>query len=65
MFQDQWLGGFKNKDDKPVTALEGLKQRLGGDFDLIEAIDMPFFIRETARKNQWTVAQATVWRRKT
>ena len=65
MFQAQWLGGYKDKDDKPVTTLEGLKQHLGSDFDLIEAVDMPFFIRETARKNQWTVAQATVWRRKT
>lgn len=62
--KDQWLGGFKNKDDKPVTAFDSLKEHLGGDFDLVEALDMPFFIRETARKNQWTVAQATVWRRK-
>ena len=64
MFQSNWLGGYKDKDNKPVTTFDSLKKRLSGDFDLMEDSNMPFFIRETARKNQWTVAHATVWKRK-
>lgn len=59
-----WLGGYKDKDNKPVTGFDTLKERLSGAFDLVEDLEMPFFIRETAHKNQWTVAHATVWRRK-
>ena len=33
-------------------------------FDFIAAKDLPFLIREHARKYQWSVAQATIWRRK-
>lgn len=62
--KNQWLGGYKDKDNKPVTTFDTLKQRLGTSFDLVEETEMPFFIRETAHKNQWTVAHATVWRRK-
>ena len=47
-----------------MTGFDTLKERLSGAFDLVEDLEMPFFIRETAHKNQWTVAHATVWRRK-
>ncbi|KAJ8309578.1 hypothetical protein KUTeg_014452 [Tegillarca granosa] len=59
-----WLGGYKDKDNEPVTGFMTLKRVLGKNFDLLDDQDMPFFIRETARKNQWTVAHATVWKRK-
>ena len=63
-FQDQWVGGYKNKDGSTVGAFEGLQDKLSEGFELVEAQDMSFVIRETARKHQWTVAHATVWRRK-
>lgn len=61
--QETWLGGFK-KDGQAVTGFATLKKELGPSFSLVESCDMPFFIRETARKNQWTVAHCTVWSRK-
>lgn len=63
--QSKWLGGFKDKDGQPVTGKMTMKRVLGSAFDLVDEVDMPFSIRETARKNQLTVAEATVWRRKT
>ena len=63
-FQSQWLGGYVKEDGTTVSGFQGLKKELGQDFDFVEEVNMPFFIRETSRKNQWTVAHATVWRRK-
>ncbi|XP_053386575.1 uncharacterized protein LOC123544134 [Mercenaria mercenaria] len=59
-----WLGGYIGDNGRPVYGFDTLKKTLGPDFDLIEDVNMPFFIRETAHKNQWSVAHATVWRRK-
>ncbi|KAK3750708.1 hypothetical protein QZH41_017262 [Actinostola sp. cb2023] len=59
-----WLGGYKDSEGNPVTGFDTLKNYLKPHFDLLEAKDMPFFIRETARKNQWSVAQLSVWRRR-
>jgi SAM-dependent methyltransferase len=58
----QWLGGFV-VDGEARTTLAGLTDALAPDFSLIAARDMPFLIREHARKYQWSVAQATIWRR--
>ena len=41
-----------------------VKEIMGSHFELVEEVDMPFLIRETVRLHQWTVAHATVWRRK-
>lgn len=59
-----WLGGYKDAEGKIVTGFDNLKSYLGPNFELIEDKPMPFFIRETARKNQWTVAHATIWKRR-
>lgn len=61
--RDQWLGG-RLFDDRPRTTLEGLQQNLEAGFDLVGRKDLPFLIREHARKFQWSVAEATLWRRK-
>jgi putative 4-mercaptohistidine N1-methyltranferase len=53
-----WLGG---KDGK--TTIEGLREALEPDFALRELRDLPFLIREHGRKFQWSVAQASIWRR--
>ncbi|MEM9445720.1 MAG: putative 4-mercaptohistidine N1-methyltransferase [Verrucomicrobiota bacterium] len=54
--KDQWTGGT---DDK--TTLEGLRAVLEPNFNLLKTKDMPFLIREHARKFQWSVAQASIW----
>jgi len=59
-----WLGGFSDTSGDPVHGFDTLKEVLEPNFDLVEAKDMPFVIKETDRKHQWTVAHATVWRRK-
>jgi putative 4-mercaptohistidine N1-methyltranferase len=58
-----WLGGFE-RDGKRVTTREGLQAALVADFEFLGARDLPFLIREHARKYQWSVAEATIWRRR-
>jgi putative 4-mercaptohistidine N1-methyltranferase len=57
-----WLGGFE-RDGRRVGTREGLQERLTPHFDLVAVKDLPFLIREHARKFQWSVAEATIWRR--
>lgn len=44
--------------------LEGIRALLEPDFSLESSMDLPFLIREHGRKYQWTVAQASLWRRR-
>jgi len=60
---EEWLGGFA-ENGAPRTTLDGLRAALAGDFTFVTAKDLPFLIREHARKFQWSVAQAGIWRRK-
>jgi 5-histidylcysteine sulfoxide synthase/putative 4-mercaptohistidine N1-methyltranferase len=60
-----WLGGFK-KDGESFTTLDGLKELLEPQFELIRGPEsVPFVIRETSRKFQHTLSELTVWKRKT
>ncbi len=61
--KEKWLGGFK-KDGEDFTTLDGLKAVLGAHFDLIHTHDIPFVIKETARKHQHTIAQMSVWEKR-
>ncbi|HIP59027.1 MAG TPA: putative 4-mercaptohistidine N1-methyltransferase, partial [Campylobacterales bacterium] len=61
--KEDWIGGYK-KDGENFTTLDGLKEVLEKDFKLIDTKDVPFVIRETARKYQHTVAQMSVWEKK-
>lgn len=58
-----WLGGFE-REGRPVRTLDGLRAHLDQDFELTGTKDLPFLIREHARKFQWSVAQASLWRRR-
>jgi putative 4-mercaptohistidine N1-methyltranferase len=60
----EWIAGIPDATGRTVTSLEALKRELKSSFDLQETRDMPFLIREHARKFQWSVAQATVWKRR-
>lgn len=56
----QWLGGYK-QDGEPVATKVGLTTCLTPAMRLISSEDVPFVIRETARKYQHTVAELTIW----
>ena len=58
--QDKWLGGAEGARSADVLAAE--MKKLG--FELVTQEDVPFLIREHARKFQYGVAHATAWRLK-
>lgn len=60
-----WLEEFTPRAHWPATSTrDWLIDKLSADFDLDLQIDMPFLIREHARKFQWSVALGTRWIRK-
>ncbi|MEM7009903.1 MAG: putative 4-mercaptohistidine N1-methyltransferase [Verrucomicrobiota bacterium] len=60
-----WLDEFTPRENWPSeSTLDYLKTNLGADFGLLKTLEMPFLIRETRRKHQWTVAQTSVWLRR-
>ncbi len=61
-----WLGGYKDaQSGENVTTLETLHALLAESFEPVGAPqDLPFVIRETARKYQHTVSQVTLWKKK-
>ena len=58
----KWIGG-RREHGEPLTTLMGLTRSLEPGFSLVHREDVPFVIRETARKHQHSVAEMTVWRR--
>ena len=61
--KSKWLGG-RREHGEPLTTFAGISRVLAGEFDLIHRIDVPFVIRETARKHQHSIADLTAWRRR-
>jgi putative 4-mercaptohistidine N1-methyltranferase len=60
-----WLEDFTPRENWPSgSTRDWLISKLSPDFDLDLQIDMPFLIREHARKYQWSVALGTRWIRK-
>lgn len=60
-----WLEEFTPKENWPDgSTLEWLKAQLSTGFTLELEKNMPFLIREHARKYQWSVALGMRWRRK-
>jgi len=59
----KWLGGVVRRGRRLQTH-DSLVRALRGDFKLERRIDVPFTIRDHARKFQWAVADATVWVRR-
>jgi len=60
-----WLEEFTPRSRWPSgSMLEYLRESLIPAFELEIERDMPFLIRETARKFQWSVSLGTRWRRK-
>ncbi|NES76899.1 MULTISPECIES: 5-histidylcysteine sulfoxide synthase [unclassified Okeania] len=57
--RDAWLGGHDGEDS--LTVLQG---ELNQDFELLDTQDMPFLIREHARKFQYVVSLVSLWKRR-
>ena len=49
--------------DEGAGTLAALKEILDPAFELRHTLDLPFLIREHRRKYQWSVAEASVWKR--
>jgi hypothetical protein len=60
--KEKWLGG-RREHGEPLTTFAGLVRLLEPAFELVHRQDVPFVIRETARKHQHSVAELTAWRR--
>ncbi len=61
--RSNWLGGYEQKE-QAVHTWDTLQQALEPAFELAESKDIPFLIREHARKFQWSVARAGRWIRR-
>ena len=61
--RENWIGG-RMENGMPLGTLEGLRRILEPDFELVEACNLPFLIREHARKFQWSIAEGTRWKRR-
>ncbi|HEX4878506.1 MAG TPA: putative 4-mercaptohistidine N1-methyltransferase [Limnobacter sp.] len=58
-----WIGGYY-RDGQACSMLDGMQALLAPHFRLAQApLNVPFVIRETARKFQHSVAEFTVWER--
>jgi 5-histidylcysteine sulfoxide synthase/putative 4-mercaptohistidine N1-methyltranferase len=60
--RDKWLGG-RREHGEPLATRAGIARLLEPAFALVHREDIPFVIRETARKHQHSIAEMTVWRR--
>jgi hypothetical protein len=58
-----WLGGYVDNAGIPVDTFTGLSRALHPHFKLGCRENIPFVIRETARKHQHTIAELTAWHR--
>ena len=60
-----WLADFTPPENWPTgSTRDWLKEKLSTHFTLEVERDLPFLIREHARKYQWSVAWGTRWRRR-
>ncbi|MEO6053199.1 MAG: putative 4-mercaptohistidine N1-methyltransferase [Chthoniobacterales bacterium] len=58
---ENWIGA-KNPQD--FSAFETIEKILVPDFELLGTREIPFLIREHARKFQWSVSHGSIWQRK-
>ncbi len=58
---EKWLGATQSWSE--ISTLQGIQEQLGNEFQLVSSKDLPFLIREHVRKYQWSVAQASLWKK--
>jgi len=61
--KEKWLGG-RREHGEPLSTFTGLAEQLEQAFEFVHRQNIPFVIRETARKHQHSVAELTAWRRR-
>ncbi len=61
--REHWLGGYQDAGCD-VRAIDTLRTILEPDFEFVRSVDLPFLLREHARKFQWSVSLAGVWLRR-
>jgi putative 4-mercaptohistidine N1-methyltranferase len=61
--RENWLGG-RQSGGRPVTTFAALRRVLAPHFKLARRLDLPFLIREHARKYQLGIAEASTWIRR-
>ncbi|MBV9731233.1 MAG: methyltransferase type 12, partial [Verrucomicrobia bacterium] len=63
-----WLEEFTPSENwlahGSAKTLNRIQEILEPDLALVSAKDLPFLIREHARKFQWSVAQVSLWKRR-
>jgi hypothetical protein len=59
--KNRWLGGAEDNEGK--SSLDYIQDSLQHYFDLKRVFDMPFLLREHARRYEFGIAQATLWTR--
>jgi len=62
--KENWIGGYQDKNGNDISTLDGLKEVLKDDFELINTTDVAFVIKETSRKYQHTISQLSVWKKR-
>tara|TARA_B100001057_G_scaffold470315_1_gene531529 strand:- start:4618 stop:5373 length:756 start_codon:yes stop_codon:yes gene_type:complete len=60
--KSKWLGGYE-QNGIPIKTVDQLERILAPHFEKIDSQNLPFLIREHDRKNQYSVAHATLWRK--
>jgi 5-histidylcysteine sulfoxide synthase/putative 4-mercaptohistidine N1-methyltranferase len=61
--QEKWLGGYKNDKEEEVNTIDTLNILLKDTFKLIHTQDVPFVIKETNRKYQYTISHLSIWKK--
>jgi 5-histidylcysteine sulfoxide synthase/putative 4-mercaptohistidine N1-methyltranferase len=60
-----WLGGYNSEvTGEMVSSYDGVRDRLGDEFELIEEADVPILMRQKEREFKLVVSHATVWKRR-
>lgn len=59
--KELWLGGHE-ENGKKISSVQGIKDALLPQFDLVDEVDLPYAIRQEARKFEYLLANTTVWR---
>ena len=59
-----WLGGYRDQKGAEVWTADALRAALDADFELVVQQDVPFLVREHARRFMYGVSQVMVWRRR-
>ncbi len=62
--KELWFGGYVDENGKEVKTIEKLQEVLKEHFELQHLQDLPFVIKESARKYQHTLSQMSVWKKR-